>query len=47
VEEIGGFVDELWEGEEGMGKEEMKERVVGLWGRVLEAEKAFWPVVEN
>jgi hypothetical protein len=50
VEEIGGFVNALWEGEKGAGKGkgevEMRERVEGLWGRVLEAERVFWPGVE-
>jgi hypothetical protein len=47
VEEIAGFVDKLWE-EVGKGTEEgdMRERVVGLWRRILEAERVFWPVVE-
>jgi hypothetical protein len=57
VEEIGGFVDLLWVEEGGAGfverevgvgkgKEEMRESVVRLWGRVLEAERVFWPGVE-
>jgi hypothetical protein len=50
VEEIGGFVDALWEGEERVGRRkeegEMREGVLELWGRVLEAERVFWPGVE-
>jgi hypothetical protein len=43
-------VDALWEGVERVrrGKEEgeMRGRVLGLWGRLLEAERVFWPGVE-
>ena len=49
--EIAGFVDELWERYDGggfmdvkgVGRDEMKDRITRLWGRVLEAETVFWP----
>ncbi|KAK0128844.1 hypothetical protein ONS95_000792 [Cadophora gregata] len=53
VDEIAGLVDELWEKEgekEGTGKgrggEERRERVEGIWKRVLDVERVFWPAVE-
>lgn len=55
VDKIGEFVDLLWKGSsgfqerrvEGSGveKEESRRRMEGIWGRLLEAERVFWPVV--
>ncbi|KAH7383609.1 transcription regulator [Cadophora sp. MPI-SDFR-AT-0126] len=49
VDEIKGFLDALWEMEgEGEGERagEKRERVEGIWKRVLDVERVFWPVVE-
>ena len=47
MDEIAGFVDGLWEMEgEGSGEGGKKERVEGIWKRVLDVERVFWPAVE-
>jgi thiaminase len=41
------FVERNIRSGKGRGEQEMRERVLELWRRVLDAEQAFWPVVEN
>lgn len=56
VEELGGLVDEVWRrwlGSSGAAEREGREGREGMigdvgkvWGKLLEVERIFWPVVE-